>query len=329
MNAIVEQKPAEVTRFELMQREAKMFAISPLVPEHLRKGTPEQALANCYIALNMAKAMGENPIVTMQNIYIVSGKAGWQAQYMIARANASGIFKGRISWRIEGKGKDLVVTAFATLKDTGQEVRAEASYAMAEAEKWTNNPKYRTMPEVMLRYRAATFLVRFYCPEVMLGYQTADELEDMSASSMLLAEPAQKLTAKAIIEQATDEPQAIEGTIEDADYADATITNEPEPMTGEISGPEMEPAKPAQAKAKPADKPAPIMPEPLDPNASDEAVKVYLREVSDFIRNATSRNMLDDLVAAHEDSMAIAKDRNPSGHANVNMLFRNRAADFS
>jgi hypothetical protein len=39
----------------LRQRQAKMFAMSPLVPEHLRKGPPEQAIANCWIALTLAR----------------------------------------------------------------------------------------------------------------------------------------------------------------------------------------------------------------------------------------------------------------------------------
>jgi hypothetical protein len=49
----------EGERFALRQRQAKMFAMSPLVPEHLRKGSPEQAIANCWIALTLAEAMGE------------------------------------------------------------------------------------------------------------------------------------------------------------------------------------------------------------------------------------------------------------------------------
>ncbi|WP_426163015.1 hypothetical protein [Sandarakinorhabdus sp. DWP1-3-1] len=194
---------SESARFDLLQRKAKVFASSPLIPDHLRKGRPEEALANCYIALTMAEAMGENPLIVMQNIHVVSGKAGFAAQYMIARANASGIFAGRIDWRIAGTGKDLAITAFATLRDTGQEISVTVTMAMAEAEGWTKNPKYRSMPEVMLRYRSATFLVRFYCPEVMLGYQSAEEVEDMTiaAGPSLSATP---LSGAMLIEQSAD-----------------------------------------------------------------------------------------------------------------------------
>lgn len=165
-------------QFELAQRWANAFAASQLVPGHLR-GKP----ADCLIGLMMAKQIGDNPLTVLQNIYIVGGKAGWSATYMIARANQSGVFRGRITWDEEGAGQDLTVTAKATLADTGEEVRIAASMQMAKAEGWTKNQKYQTMPAHMLRWRSATMLVRLYCPEVMLGMATADELEDVSAAA--------------------------------------------------------------------------------------------------------------------------------------------------
>lgn len=169
--------------FEHLCRVAGMFAQSPLVPDHLRKGDLKQATANCMICLAMAQEMGENPIVVMQNIHFVNGKFGWSASYMIARANRCGVFKQPIDWRISGHGQDLSVTAYAFLSVTGVEVSMTCSMAMAKAEGWTKNPKYSTMPEVMLRYRSAAFLVRMYAPEVMLGYHTADEIRDMDAAT--------------------------------------------------------------------------------------------------------------------------------------------------
>lgn len=210
------------TRFTLMQREAKVFAYSPLIPEHLRKGGEQQAIANCYIALKMARTMGEDPLVVLQNIHVVSGKAGFASQYMIARANASGVFKGRINWRIDkGDPKNLAVTAFATLADTGDVVEFTVDMAMAAAEGWTKNPKYRTMPEVMLRYRSAAFLIRFYAPDVMLGYQTTEEVEDVAISSGPPVS-SQPLSSAMLLEQATGEEDA--ETVE----AEPLPTHEPE-----------------------------------------------------------------------------------------------------
>lgn len=233
----------EGARFDLMQREARLFANSPLIPQHLRQGGETQAVANCYIALKLARTMGEDPLVVLQNIHVVNGKAGFATQYMIARANASGIFHGRIDWRIDRSDQsNLTVTAFATLKDTGQEVSVTVDMAMAKAEGWTKNPKYNSMPEVMLRYRSAAFLVRFYAPDVMLGYQTTEEVEDVTIShgpdlnaaplsaAMLIEQAAttEEVVFDAEAEDATDNPNAPHGeqfndTPEETERAEETI----------------------------------------------------------------------------------------------------------
>jgi hypothetical protein len=194
-----ERATPEADKFALMQRQAALFASSPLIPKHLREGTPQQAMANCYIAMTIADRMGEDRMTVMQNIHIVHGTAGFKAQYMIARANASGVFRDGIDWEVNGKGKDLSVTAYATLASTGRRVEITVDMSMAEAEGWTKNPKYRTMGEIMLRYRSGTFLVRMYAPQVMLGYHTADEVEDLAAAAVPVAAP---LSATMLIEQA-------------------------------------------------------------------------------------------------------------------------------
>lgn len=207
----------EEGRFALRQRQARMFAMSPLIPEHLRKGPPEVAMSNCYIALTLAEAMGEVPLIVMQNIHVVNGKAGFASQYMIARANSSGVFKGRIDWRIDRSNpQNLSVTAFAFLKETGDEVSVTCDMAMAVAEGWTKNPKYKSMPEVMLRYRSAAFLVRFYAPDVMLGYQTVDEVSDVAIS----VEPASPLSAAMLAAPVEEDPEQVDS---------------PQPIAGELA----------------------------------------------------------------------------------------------
>lgn len=167
---------SDAPTFEQIQRASKMFAASTLVPEHLRGN-----VANVMIAMSIAFTLGEDPLSVMQNIYFVSGKAGWSASYMIGRANKSGKFKGNIDWRETGEGDSLVVVAYAIKADTGDEVSIDASMKMAAAEGWTRNSKYKSMPRLMLRYRAATMLIRLYAPEVMMG-RTIEELEDIRFS---------------------------------------------------------------------------------------------------------------------------------------------------
>ena len=154
------------------QRVANLFASCQLIPAHLRNKP-----ADCFIALHVANRMQEDPLMVMQNMFVVNGTPGWKTQYMIARANSSGKFKGTITWDVEGKEKALRVRAKATLA-SGESIESPwIDFAMAEAEGWTKNAKYKSMPEMMFRYRSAAFLSRLYAPEVMLGYQTVEELE--------------------------------------------------------------------------------------------------------------------------------------------------------
>lgn len=165
--------------FELLQRVGAMFAKSELVPAHLR-GKP----ADCIIAVQLAHEMGLAPLSVLQNIYMVSGKAGWSAQFLIARANASGVFDDSgIDWEVTGKGADLEVTAYAVKRASGRRVEYTVTMAMAKAEGWTKNAKYQTMPELMCRYRSATTLIGLYCPEVKFGLGVREELEDVAVSA--------------------------------------------------------------------------------------------------------------------------------------------------
>ena len=159
---------------------AKTFASTQLVPKHLQ-GKPD----DCFIALLMAEQLGCSPIMVMQNIIVVSGTAGWKATFVIGMANDRGPFEGPIEFRTEGKGDSLSVTAYATVEKTKHVVERTVSMAMAKAAGWTSNKKYQEIPEQMLSYRAACFLVRLYCPEVLLGMNTEDELIDVRGSRSL------------------------------------------------------------------------------------------------------------------------------------------------
>lgn len=139
--------------------------------------------ANCFVALDMAQRMGASPMEIMQNIYVVHGTPGFSAKYAIGMANKSGVFKGPICFEERGSGSTLSVTAFAIVRETEQRVEFTADMAMAKAEKWDSNPKYKSgLAGLMLRYRAATLLIRTTCPEVLLGMQTAEEVEDVRAA---------------------------------------------------------------------------------------------------------------------------------------------------
>jgi len=52
--------------------------------------------------------------------------------------------------------------------------------ALAKAEGWyaKSGSKWQTMPDQMMMYRAASFFIRIYAPEISMGMQTREEIID-------------------------------------------------------------------------------------------------------------------------------------------------------
>lgn len=161
--------------FEAGQRICKMLSSSSLVPT-IYQGN----IANTFIALEMATRTGSSPLAVMQNLYIVHGRPGWSAQFVIAALNACGKFSP-LRFEIAGEGDKRTCKAWAIEHGTGERLEGPpVSVEMAKAEGWysKNGSKWQTMPELMLRYRAATFFGRLYAPDILMGMRTSEELQD-------------------------------------------------------------------------------------------------------------------------------------------------------
>jgi hypothetical protein len=169
----------DTAKFEHLWRVAQAFASSDLVPEHFR-GKP----GNCWIGIQMAIRCGVDPFMFLQNCYVVHGRPGIESKLAIALLNASGAIKGRIRYRFMGEGKAKQCTAIATDARTDEEYSQTVTWAMVEAEGWNKKAgsKWLTMPDLMFQYRAALFLIRLHYPEVLMGLQTAEEIEDIAAN---------------------------------------------------------------------------------------------------------------------------------------------------
>jgi hypothetical protein len=162
--------------FEHGQRVAKMLASSDLVPAQIKNN-----IQNVMIAMELANRTGSSPLAVMQNLHIIHGRPSWSAQFIIAALNSCGKFSP-LRFEMSGKDDDLACKAFATDLNTGETVEGPAvSIQMAKKEGWYSKAgsKWQTMPELMLHYRSATFFGRLYAPEILMGMQTSDELQDM------------------------------------------------------------------------------------------------------------------------------------------------------
>ena len=166
-------------QFDQLLRAANMLSQTSIIPATYQ-GKPQ----DCFVALEMATRMGVSPLVVMQNMYVVKGKPAWAGQACTMSINSCGKFTGVKHVYTGEKGTDsrgCYVTA-TRISDGVQVNGVEVTIAMAKAEGWTSNTKWRNMPELMLAYRASAFFARVHCPEALMGVQLVDEIYDTETS---------------------------------------------------------------------------------------------------------------------------------------------------
>lgn len=234
----------DLASFEFLQRSAKAFSSSTMVPTSYRavtikKGYDDKpdaevpnpaAVPNCMIALDMAQRLGANPLMVMQNLHIIEGRPSWSSPFIIAAINSCGRFAPLrfnlvwmdeieatystyewvnrrkvenkhqikiknaecIAWTVE-RGTAIPQFSRDDLKEHGGIYgcckfygvpileSAPVTMEMAVNEGWygKNGSKWRSMPDLMLRYRSAAFFGRIYAPELLMGLPTTEEVQDV------------------------------------------------------------------------------------------------------------------------------------------------------
>jgi len=227
---------------------AGILSESDLVPEAFRGKK-----ANCLIALNMSQRMQADPLMVMQNLVVVHGTPTFEAKFAVACFNATGKYT-TIKYRMTGeKGTDSWgCVAYAIEKATGEVCEGmEVTIGMAKAEGWYNkNPKWKNIPELMLRYRAASWFIRTTDPGVMMGFQTREEAEDvyddyeeLPAGTEAAVEAEQNAnTQQIVIPEDNKEAEAKADDAQPTSEGEAKQEPAPEPAPA---------AEPAKLKAKP------------------------------------------------------------------------------
>ena len=171
--------------FEFAQRQAKSLCQSQLVPSQYQG---QNGLPNCLVALEMSKRMNLSPLVVMQNLNVIHGRPTWSAQFITSNIMGCGRFKN-FDYIVQGKDESLAVQCQAIRVEDNKLIKGTpASMRMARQEGWTKNSKYSSMPELMLKNRAATFFGRQYIPDLLLGVQTSEEVIDIVTEPINVSE---------------------------------------------------------------------------------------------------------------------------------------------
>jgi len=163
------------SQLELAYKHAKLISESTLIPREFQNN-----VSNVMIAQNMATRLGADVMMVMQSLYIVHGKPAWSSQFLIGMFNSCGRYS---AIKYEFNEKRTACKAHTIELATGEEITGPTvSLEMAKAEGWStkSGSKWKNLSQLMLQYRAATFLIRTTAPELGLGLYTADELHDIN-----------------------------------------------------------------------------------------------------------------------------------------------------
>lgn len=160
--------------FMMATQMAKAFANSTIVPKDYQGN-----YANGLVAIDMANRLGISPLTVMQNLDVIQGRPAWRATFLIGMINGSGKYDFELQFdeKKDKNGKPFSCQCW-TEKNGRRVDGIVVDMDMANAEGWVgkNGSKWRTMPQVMLRYRAASFFARMNCPELTNGIYTREEI---------------------------------------------------------------------------------------------------------------------------------------------------------
>lgn len=168
---------SDAEKWNLATKMATSLAQSTIVPKDFQNNAN-----NTLIAIELANRLQTSPLAIMQNLYVVYGRPSWSAQYIIAMINGSGKYDMELQYdeKTDKDGKPFSCQCWTERhgrKVTGPIVDMD----MAKAEDWLgkNGSKWKTMPQMMLRYRAASFFGRMNCPELTMGIYTKEEVVEI------------------------------------------------------------------------------------------------------------------------------------------------------
>jgi len=133
--------------------------------------------ADCLAVLLQSIRWEMDPFSVAQKVYFVNDAMGYEAQLVNAVILSRSPLKARPKLKWSGEGENLKCEVSATF--TGED---EPAVFEAELKTITtrNSPLWKQQPKQQLAYFATRAWARIYCPDIIMGVYTKEELEDRS-----------------------------------------------------------------------------------------------------------------------------------------------------
>jgi len=153
---------------------ANLMADCNFVPIFLR-GRP----GDCMAIVIQAVRWGMDPFSVANKAYFAKDgqPPAWESQLINAVINTSGALIGRLKMDFEGEGERLRCTVRGRLRADPDEERVNTQSIARITVR--NSPLWKADPEQQLGYYVTRAWARRWCPEVLLGVYTQDELAEI------------------------------------------------------------------------------------------------------------------------------------------------------
>jgi RecT family len=169
---------------------AKLMAIAQRgVPAYLRRN-----VGDCLSIAIQAKEWGMSPFSVARQSYVVNDQIAYQAQLLHAIVLSRVKFKERPSFSYDGEFLDMRVTVSAWIE--GESAPLVYESPLVKDIKVKNSPLWHSDPKQQLSYYGIRAWARRFCPEVLLGVYSDDELpgDDETGKVLVGAENAKDVT---------------------------------------------------------------------------------------------------------------------------------------
>ena len=224
------------------QELARMLAVAQTMPQALQK-----APADVLAVMMTGAELGFGPMQSIRAIAIIKGRPTLYADAM------SALVQGRrevcLFFRcVETTDK---AATFETHR-AGHPEPTRLSYTMQDAATagLSGQENYRKHPKQMLRARAISALSRLVYPDLVMGFYTPEEAEEMPAEIDVTPKPSAAEAVRARLEKAGFSPPPLASPPRDAEYGHLMPPAQEEPPPpAEYDGPPMD-AAPAPSPPK-------------------------------------------------------------------------------
>lgn len=194
--------------------------VDPRATPEAQAAAREVAIGNATAAVLQGVTLGVDPLMALQQIYIVHGRPGMYAKMMVALVQSH----GHDVWTEEGECSDTRAVVYGRRKGSQKVERVIITMDMARKAQWTTNAAYGKTPADMLYARAATRVCDRIASDVLKGIASVEEIQDSIKATAEVGEGARTVAPRKRAAPAIAAAPAEEPPLDDDEEADTKAT---------------------------------------------------------------------------------------------------------